>query len=220
MFKKAIFIGIIALGFTACENSKEEQQTLVHLDGRSKPQILLLDVIDHSDSAVPWDISSEFNQQLSHELRNYGSLYLKSPEDISSDFDSLSLAKKLQRSPFEKKQLQVNTEFLTTVEIIEHKITPVPQKPSISHPNALTHQLSIKARVKVFDIRRNQSVLILSEIIEQEAFIPWQLSTINYKKNNYKTAQYKMTPLGINHKQIVQNIAKKVHDYVLLAKSR
>lgn len=220
MLKNVLFTAIIALGFISCENSSNDSHLLIHQDGRAKPKLIVLNVLDHSDSSIPWDLSLELSDQLTHQLKNYGSLYISNTENIDDITDVSELSKKLQRSPFNVDLKLSDCEFLTSVELIEHRIHPIPQKTNIAHPNAQTHQLLIKARIKVFDVRKTNPEIILSEIITHEALIPWQLSTINYKKNHYLTTQYKITPLGINHKILIQNIAKKVHDYVLLAKIR
>ena len=218
MLKKAIIFGLIALGFTSCEQTDKAHQTLVHQDGRIKPKLLTLNVIDRSSNSIPWDLSSEFTELVHHQLKNFGSIYLQSPEDLDENIDPYELAKQIQRSPKLCSTKIGAEEFLASVEIIEHKIAPTGHK--TIQANAQTHLLTIKARIKVFDLRKNKAELVLSEIVESQTFVPWQLSTINYKKNHINTTQYKVTPIGLGHKQMAQQISERIHDYVLLAKSR
>ncbi len=218
MLKKAILFGFIALGFTSCEQTEKAHQTLVYQDGRIKPKLLTLNVVDHSSNSIPWDLSSEFTELVNHHLKNFGSIYLQPIEELDENIDPHELAKQLHRCPKLCSTKLGAEEFLASVEIIEHKISPTGHK--TIQANSQTHLLTIKARIKVFDLRKSKSELVLSEIVESQTFIPWQLSTINYKKNHLNTTQYKVTPLGLGHKQTAQKIAKRIHDYVLLAKSR
>lgn len=220
MRNRIIVLSLVTLLFSSCEHSFSTNQTMVHQDGRVKPKLLLMDVIDNTNSILPWDLATEFNLSLNEQLRNFGTIYIKKFSELNLDLDPIVLGKSIQRSPQKIPHDLPGVEFLAAVEIIEHKLTPLAQKPNISHPDAQTQNLNIKARIKIFDLRKKEPELILSEIIRYQSYIPWQLSTINYKKHHYLTTQYKITPIGLGNRQVCHNIAQRVHDYVLLGKSR
>jgi len=218
--KKAIIFAFSVLAFSSCHQESNEEQLMVHLDGRIKPQLLSLDIVDSTNSCLSWDLSQELSPMLHHELKNFGSLYIKNTDFLDEEVDIFELNKSIQRNPKMLNSKIANTEFISAVEIFEHKVTPIRQKIQTSHQKAQTCLLSIKARVKVFDLRKSQPELVLSEIVHYESSIPWQLSNIDYRKTNYLTTQYKLTPLALGHRHLVSNMAKKIHDYVLLAKSK
>lgn len=220
MRKRVIILGLTTLLFTSCEHTYSTNQLMVHQDGRTKPKLLLMDVLDHSNSILPWDLAAEFNLSLNEQLQNFGTIYLKNFDDLQSDLDPIELSKTIQRTPQKVPSNLPGIEFLAAIELIEHRLVPLSQKPNVSHPDAQTQNLNIRARLKIFDLRKKEPELILSEIIRYQSYIPWQLSTINYKKHHYLTTQYKITPIGLGNKQISQSIAQRIHDYVLIGKSR
>ncbi len=220
MLKNVSLYLFFLLTFSSCDYSKQSATQLVYEDGRHKPQLTLLSVIDKSLHHLPWDLSEEFHQALFQELKTYASLYLKPIDSFSEIADLNGLTKKLQRTPLDPIDLGVKTEFLVSAEIIEHHISIQPQKIILSHPEAQSQLLQMQVRLKVFDIRKQPQELILSEIVNHELHIPWQHSTVNYNKIRFKMSAYKNTPFALAHKQLSQKVAKKIHDYVLLAKSK
>lgn len=220
MHKNFITLGLLIIGLSSCQEITTDSSVHVHLDGRSKPKVLVLDIIDHSQSSLPWDLSLELSEKIKDNLKNFGTIYLKDSLALHENVDSHELAKQIQKKPSFDSHIVLDCEFIVAIEVIEHVLTPIPEKKNPSHPQAQSQSFSCKTRVKVFDVRHETAQLILSEIVSHEGFVPWQLSTINYKKTHYLTKQYKITPIGLGHKTLSQTIAKKIEDYVLLAKSR
>lgn len=219
MLKKSLLCGLYLLSLVGCENRVDQSQELRHDDGRAKPKVAILNIIDHSNSCLPWDLSQELTTEITDKLKNQASIFIVSQDELTwekePDFEKIH--------PFKNdnfiKTYRPNAEFIVCIEMINHLLLPSKQKQNMAHPNAQTQNLVIKARVKVFDVRKDEPKLILSEIVTESQIVPWQLSTIDYKKNHFKTNQYKITPIGLSHKRLIHTITNHIQDYVLLAKS-
>ncbi len=219
MLKKSLLCGLYLLSLASCEHRIDQSQELMHDDGRAKPKVAILNIVDHSNSSLPWDLSQELTDEITDKLKNQGSMFIVGQDELTwvkePDFEKVN--------PFKDadfiKTCKPNAEFVVCIEMINHLLLPSKGRQNMSHPNAQTHDLNIKARVKVFDIRKEVPKLILSEIVEESQTVPWQLSTIDYRKNHFKTTQYKITPIGLCHKRLINAIANHLQDYVLLAKS-
>jgi hypothetical protein len=218
--QKSVFISALTILFlSSCNYSNKQELETVYQDGRGKPHLTILQVVDSSQNTLPWDLSHEMTSILESQIKAFGAIYLEDQEQISTDLEYTQLAKKIIRNPNEIDAVNSKTEFLSIVEIIDHQQQAIHDKKNLAHPEATAQLLTIKARVKVYDLRKAIPSLVLSEIINHESTIPWQMTKVNYKKNHYMTKQYLVTPIGLAHKQLMHKTAKRIHDYVLLAKS-
>ena len=57
-------------------------------------------------------------------------------------------------------------------------------------------------------------------MVRDSYYIPKTLIPVNYNEVVWGSDEYKKTPMGIAHSQLIQEIVSRVSDYVLLAKSR
>ena len=218
--QKSLFFSFLTILFlTGCDYSNQTQLETVYQDGRGKPHLTLMQVVDSSQNSLPWDLSQEMTSLVENQIKALGAIYLEDQEKISTDLEFSQLAKKIIRNPQNIDSIDAKTEFLSIVEIIDHRQDAVHEKKNLAHPEATAMLLTIKARIKVYDLRKVIPSLVLSEIVTHEAMIPWQMTKVNYKKNHYLTKQYLVTPIGLAHKQLANKAAKRIHDYVLLAKS-
>jgi hypothetical protein len=218
MIKKILLSGICLLSLVGCEKKQEQDQILMHEDGRSKPKVALFNIYDHSLSSLPWDLSLEFTHDMTEKLKALGTLFVLNQDDLNwnteVDFEKV----KPYRDGHFLKDAKPNADFVVCIEMIEHMLVPLAQKQNVAHPNAQTHELIVKARLKVYDIRSIEPKVILSEILSETSTVPWQLATVDYRKNHYKTNHYKITPVGLTHKKLMQTMTKRLQDYILLSK--
>ena len=57
-------------------------------------------------------------------------------------------------------------------------------------------------------------------MIKESYFIPKTLIPTDYNTAVWGTDEFRNSPMGIAHAQLAQEIAARVSDYILLAKSR
>jgi hypothetical protein len=108
-----------------------------------------------------------------------------------------------------KREFQ-NEEFVAFLELVEHEFVPV----------KTSNNLNMAVRLRVVDLRPAQPKIVLQETIRDSYFVPNTLIPNDYSVEVWGTDAYKKSPMGIAHSMLVQEIASRISDYVLLAKSR
>jgi hypothetical protein len=84
----------------------------------------------------------------------------------------------------------------------------------------LASNLNMGVRVRVMDLRGHTPKIVLQEMIRDSYYVPKTLIPVNYNEIVWGSPEYQATPMGIAHRQLIQEIVVRVSDYVLLAKSR
>jgi hypothetical protein len=75
-------------------------------------------------------------------------------------------------------------------------------------------------RLRVIDLRGNAPKVVLQEMIRDSYFVPKTLIPTDYSVEVWGTDNFRKSPMGIAHAQLVQEVATRITDYILLAKSR
>ena len=57
-------------------------------------------------------------------------------------------------------------------------------------------------------------------MIRDSYFVPKTLIPTDYSVQSWGTEGFRKSPMGIAHAQLIQEIASRITDYILLAKSR
>ncbi len=208
----------LALLAVACTNNNSPQEmSLYHEDGRAKPTVAVASMIDTTTFDCAWSLSEEITTMIVDRISETGKIF------VQSSFDS-----PFAENPFGndlswmKREFQ-SQEFVVFLELVEHNTTPVIRgKKAIETMSAqeMASNLNMGVRVRVMDLRGHTPKIVLQEMIRDSYYIPKTLIPINYNEIVWGSKEYQATPMGVAHRQLIQEIVARVSDYVLLAKSR
>lgn len=206
----------LALFAVACSNSNQEM-SLFHEDGRAKPAVAIASMIDTTTFDCAWSLSEEITSMVVDKIADTGKIYVQS--SVDSPFAENPFGNDLA---WMKREFQ-NQEFVVFLELVEHSMTPVirgKKSQNTQTTQEMASNLNMSVRVRVMDLRGNTPKIVLQEMVRDSYYIPKTLIPTNYNEIVWGSAEYQVTPMGIAHRQLTQEIVSRVSDYVLLAKSR
>lgn len=188
-----------------------------HEDGRAKPVVAIASVIDATSSELPWSLSEELTDSIVHKVSDRGLLFVSSPDGIALADNPFGSDLSWVKREFSEQ------EFAVFLELVEHEAVPAnmsrKQAANLS-PNEVSTNLNMSLRLRVLDLRGSEPRIVLQEMVRDSYFIPKSQLRPNYTVSGWGTSEYTSTPIGIAHAQLVQEVASRLNDYILLAKSR
>ena len=193
-----------------CSRCKDETSTRYHEDGRAKPVAAMPAMIDTTSFDVPWSLSDELTSSIARMIANGGQIFIQSQDDFA-----------IASYPFSgdlswmKREFQ-NQEFGVFLELAEHELVPSSKNSNLENSNLL----NMGIRIRVIDLRGPQPKIVLQEMVRESYYIPKTLLPVDYQIIAWGTEEYKKSPLGTAHSQIAQEVAARISEYILLAKSR
>ena len=206
------FIGTLALLLSSCTQSGTEF-TRYHEDGTKKPAVLITQLIDTSSFEAPWSLSEELTDLVGREVARNRALYVTTqPDFFFSD------------SPFGNDLTTVASdcaphEFGVFLELVEHSYSPAnSDKHAIPLETAMN--LNMAVRLRVVDFRQATPKVVLQELVRDTYYIPRAQLPTDYSVEGWGSPDFRKTPMGIAHSQLVQTLADRLSDYILLAKTR
>lgn len=206
-FILAIAIGIVA---TACNHSNDTM-TRYHEDGRAKPVVAVASMIDTTSFDAPWSLSEELTSMVVSDIALTNQVYVENQEDYA-----------FAENPFGNDLSWVKREFhshefVIFLELVEHENVPASKNRSFQD---VSTNLNMAVRIRVLDLRSEEPKIVLQELVKDSYFIPKTLIPTNYSLVTWGTDEYKKSPMGIAHAQLIHEISSRCKDYILLAKSR
>lgn len=206
----AILVGFLAIG---C-NRSNDSMTRYHEDGRAKPIVAVASMIDTTSFDVPWSISEELTTMVVQKVGQGGQIYVISRVDDA-----------FAENPFGHdlswiKREFPDQEFVVFLELVEHEVLPANKSKNTERLQDVSTNLNMAVRLRVIDLRPAMPKIVLQEMIRDSYFIPKTLLPTDYSTAVWGTHEYQKSPMGIAHAQLVQEIAVRISDYILLAKSR
>ncbi len=209
-YLSAIIVSLLAVG---C-NQSTDFITRYHEDGRAKPEIAITSMIDTTSFELPWSLSEEFTSSLVQQVGVGGKLYVVATEDDV-----------FTENPFGQdlnwiKREYADHEFVAFLELVEHEIAPTSKVRKDPTSQQFSTNLNMAIRLRIVDVRGQTPVIVLQEMVKDSYFIPKTLMPTDYATAVWGTSEYQKSPIGIAHKQIIQEVASRIKEYVLLAKSR
>lgn len=212
------FLMFIPLTFflISCQSRSKETFTKYYEDGRAKPSVAIVPVVDSTNFNYPWSLSEEFTDLLITKISHKHSLFL--PEDGIIKYD-FSYSQDLFGTDLEWMKQAFNPhEFVVLVEFLQHKKSPVSKK---NTPTAeLSSNLNLTVRLRIIDLRKNQPEIVLQEKISDSYFISKNVLPTNYEIVTWGSDEYKTSSLALAHGQIAKEVVERINDYISLAKSR
>jgi hypothetical protein len=169
-------------------------------------------MLDTTSFDASWSLSEELTAEVTHLIGNKGRLYVHVRGDSSLNENPFStdlswIAKEFQ-----------DEEFVAFVELVEHAFVPVQSKGENLQEAA--NNLNMAVRVRVVDLRGSRPKVVLQEMIRSTYFVPKTLIPCDYAVEVWGTENFRKSPMGIAHAQLASDIAERISEYVLLAKSR
>lgn len=210
-YLSAIVLGILA---ASCSRSSDEVSRY-HEDGRAKPVVAVASMIDTTSFDASWSLSEELTSMIVDQVSSSGEIFVKSQDDFpfaENPFSSGDLS-------WMKREFQ-DKEFVVFLELVEHEAVPATKGKKIHSPQEVSTNLNMSVRLRVIDLRQATPKIVLQEMVRDSYFIPKALLPTDYTTAVWGTDEYRKSPMGIAHLQLSQEIANRISDYILLAKSR
>lgn len=214
--RKLIYVFFSIALLSGCKNNHDEY-SLYHEDGRAKPIVIVAPVIDSTSYDIPWSLSEEFTDLVVSKLSQKGLLFLPTDEKHHNH---------VSKNPFGSdlawiKNHYSNTEFVVFLEIVEHEEVPVTKKNrEITDVKTCSKDLNVALRIRAIDLRGTTPKVVLQQLVKDSYYISKNLLHTDYDVTVWGTEEYASSPMGLAHGKFIKEIAHRVCDYILLAKSR
>ena len=194
-----------------CNRYKNDTATRYHEDGRAKPVAAMPAMIDTTSFDLPWSISEELTSSIVQMVGKGGQIYIQSQDDFAIAANPFTGDLSWMKREF------LNQEFAVFLELAEHELVPSSKTGS---DIGISNNLNMGVRVRVIDLRGAEPKVVLQEMVRESYYIPKTLFPVDYDTVSWGTEDYKKTPMGVAHHQIAQEVAARISEYILLAKSR
>lgn len=185
-------------------------------NGKAKPTMALIPLINKTPIKLPWNISDELTLGIRESLLKTNLVFLSSPENTNATLKQLSSV-----DPQSMKQFSP-IEFVTLLELIEHREIPYERgaiKPVYPADGTISHVLSLKVRIQIVDIRNREPSIILHEILQSNHLVPESITHIDTQERSWGHETYHFSPVGIAHARLERDIAERLENYITVAKS-
>jgi len=176
-----------------------------------RPIVSVNPIITSAEHHISWDVSSELTHIIRDRLAAHNLLYVLAEEEVA-----LMAHKALSRhDPFGADVSWLNkyypqNEFVVFLDLFEHEETP------LSTAEKSPVELLMGVRVHVFDLRGAEPKIVLQEVVEQSHHIPFQFTRSGEECVAWGDELFSISPLGLAHEKLCQEIASRVEDYILL----
>lgn len=205
-----ILLSVLAV---SCNRSQPEMSRY-HEDGRAKPVVAVASLIDTTSFDAPWSLSEELTSSIVSQVSKSGEIFIRSQEESPFSENPFGSDLSWMKREFPQK------EFIVFLEMVEHDFVPATKAKKNLPPQEVSTNLNMAVRLRVIDLRGAAPKIALQEMIRDTYFIPKTLIPTDYAVTVWGTEEYRKSPMGIAHAQLVQEVANRISDYVLLAKSR
>jgi len=205
----AILIGLAAV---SCNRNNNDQVSRFHEDGRIKPSVAIASMLDTTSFDASWSLSEELTQGVMDLIAKNGKIFVHSQEESPFTENPFGSDLSWMKREFDSE------EFVVFLELVEHEFTPVKTK-GVTLQEASSN-LNMAVRMRVIDLRPATPKIVLQEMVRDSYFVPKTLIPTDYSVDSWGTEGFRKTPMGIAHAQLMKDIANRVNDYIVLAKSR
>jgi hypothetical protein len=207
-----LFCCFAALSF-GCKNSSSEQARYFD-DGRLKPSVVVVPVIDSSGQNWEWSLSEELTHSLKEKLLRHGKLYLADDAKAKQVYHQLGSV----HNPFSShlewvKQSCPKEDFAVFLELIEHEEVPLLSRTG-DDPARCPSQFNISLRIRVVDLRSTQSKIVLQEILHDQHHIPKQFTKFHFHQESWGKQGFPFSPIGLAHAQLIREVSSRIEDYI------
>lgn len=215
-WKHSIWALTLLLGGCKDDNSS---MALVEQPITTRPIVAVVPVLDRSRHELAWNISQELTGALRQRLAQHDTLYLLSEDQVYAMTRKASVGGETGRDPFGVETSWVKkgypqNEFVAFFELVDHREVPLVAQGGDSEE--FPAELNLSMRVRVFDLRGATPKIVLEEIVQQSHHIPKQFTRNQFNQVPWGDEMFEISPLGIAHEKLCQELASRVEDYILL----
>lgn len=219
MLRTYVIVGLSLFTLAGCHHRSHTAQARYYDDGRIKPTIALVPVIDSTEKVCIWDLSKELTQSIAIRLETSDRLFLADSGKAKRIRETLNST----HNPFGKdlswvKSTSSGQDFAVFMELLEHTEKPLLTY-SGENPENCPTELNISLRVKVVDLRATTPKIVLQEIVHEQHHIPRQFTKYHFYQYPWKStgenSAFAISPVGLAHAQLIKKIASRIEDYIL-----
>lgn len=210
---------LLALTLCGCYKDQNDALSQLHLTPLSSPPLVaVVPIIDNTKTHYDWSLSDELSSSLYAELTDLDHLTLMSSSKVR--LKTKPLLEK--NNPFDtdtswvKKSFK-EEEFVVFLELVEHEEVLADARKKKPEPEKSSAELRLSLRVRAFDLRGNEPVVILQELANSNYFIHPQFNQVNFHQVSWKEPTFEISPVGIAHEKFIKEIARRIDDYIVLA---
>jgi hypothetical protein len=148
-------------------------------------------------------------------LARTGEIFVTVPQDIAGTENPFGPDLSWMKREFP------DQEFAAFLELVEHdqvaaKGDPVP----VLSPQEVSTNLNLGVKVRLVDLRGTSPKIVLQELVRESYYIPCSLLPTDYELISWGEEGFDSSPVGIAHGRLISEVAHRLNDYILLAKSR
>ncbi len=212
---RIVFFTLLLVG---CQHTSSSEQARYYDDGRLKPSVVLIPIIDSTEQISSWNLSEELTLSMTHKLNVRGKLFLADKNKAKSVYNQLGSS----HNPFGNqidwiKFACPGQDFAIFMELIEHEEVPILTKQD-ECPDKCAAQLNISLRVRVVDLRPETPKIVLQEIIHDRHHIPRPFTKFHFHQEPWGKESFSISPMGLAHAQLVKEVSSRIEDYILMAR--
>lgn len=216
VFLRIIFTLLMTVLMAACAPSYVDYFPY-HEDGRPKPKVVLLPLVDDTDGCVGWNIASELNAGLGCQIIYSGQLYLIPEDEVAARLQG-NCQQNYFTSDLAFAQRFCGSDYVVALELIEHEIIPFQRGMNLwIVPKQKYHWrsfLQTKLRLRIIDVRCNAPRVVLQEIFTSYFAIPTEKECVDYSRCYWGTESFPSTPLGRAHQQLVSELVYRIETVI------
>lgn len=215
MIVRIIFTLLITVLMAGCSPSYVDYFPY-HDDGRAKPKIVLLPLIDDV-RCFCWDITQELGQSLRFQTLCNGSLFVISDEEVASRLENCD-SQNYFSPDISFAQRFCGADYVVALELIDHSFVPYQRgmcqwviPPQKYHWRSV---LVSKVRLRIIDVRCVNPRLVLQEVLVSYYPLPTDKECIDYSKCCWGTEAYLKTPLAKAHDQLSWELVCRIESVI------
>jgi len=207
---------LLSLVFFGCQRTSGSEQARYYDDGRLKPSVALIPIIDSTEPISSWSLSEELTQSMVHKLNAHGKLFLVDKNKAKGVYNQLGSS----HNPFGNQLDWIKSacrgqDFAVFMELIEHEEVPLLTRQD-DDPDKCAAQLNISLRIRVIDLRVDEPKIILQEIIHDRHHIPRPFTKFHFHQEPWGKESFSISPMGLAHAQLVKEVSSRIEAYILL----
>lgn len=205
-------LALLTIAAISCSRNNQQQMSRFHEDGRSKPTVSIAPMLDTTTFDASWSLSEELTDAITSIVATNGDVYVRTALDAPFTENPFSADLSWMKREFQ------GQEFVAFLELVEHEFTPV--RVEGAPPQEASANLNMSVRLRVVDLRKETPRIVLQEMVRDSYFVPKTLMPNDYSVDTWGTENFRKSPMGIAHGLLTQQIANRINEYILLAKSR
>lgn len=220
-YRLGAFLACVMLLFSACNSYKSKEFTRYYDDGRIKPKVALVPILQQNSFPYPWDLSRELTENIRSEVLELGSLFLPAEVSYMNRLSTYS-GDVLSLDPALLESLRQDHDFVAFLELLEHseeRYKGQPIKPVYTVYGEVANLLKITMRLSIYDLRGSTPKQVLSEIVHSNHMISKEGAETDYHKVLWQTDAYKTSPYGLAHSRLSKEVADRMAQYITVARS-